>query len=242
MKRFFHIISLTFIIGLITFSIAPGQEKKSEQRIKVIVADGSDSKIVIDTVFNDDLIRDSIMVKNGKVIFIGNHGEKKVDFTSKDNTEHIFVTVTSDEKDTKNMIKELTIVNADTVTRKANEKTRKIFVYNDDERSNNKSGEHQKVIKWSEKDDDGSDGDVFIINDAKVNKKDIGESYTYTIKKDVSGSRESDSESTKYVITKDGMVITIEGGDYEKVKSLAKEIEGKMNAKNNIKGKKSDKK
>ncbi|HUX55412.1 MAG TPA: hypothetical protein VMV77_00440 [Bacteroidales bacterium] len=47
---------------------------------------------------------------------------------------------------------------------------------------------------------------------------------------------------TKYVISRDGMVITIEGDDYDKVKELAKEIEGKIDVNNEVKGKKSVKK
>jgi hypothetical protein len=44
-------------------------------------------------------------------------------------------------------------------------------------------------------------------------------------------SSDQDPEKTKYVIDRDGLMITVEGSDYNKVKELTKEIEKFLNKK-----------
>ena len=48
-----------------------------------------------------------------------------------------------------------------------------------------------------------------------------GKTYAYTIDSDI---KDSDSERTKYVISRDGIVITVEGSDYTRVKELSKKL------------------
>jgi len=57
-------------------------------------------------------------------------------------------------------------------------------------------------------------------------------SYTYTID---SGTKETDSEKTKYVIARDGIRITVEGSDYDKVKDVIKDIEKTLDSKSEVK-------
>ena len=57
-----------------------------------------------------------------------------------------------------------------------------------------------------------------------VNEK----TYSYTIE---SRYKDADSERTKYVIHRDGIVITVEGSDYDKVKELIKDIEKTLDQK-----------
>ena len=47
----------------------------------------------------------------------------------------------------------------------------------------------------------------------------------------ITDNKESDGERTKYIISKDGMVISVEGNDYAKVKELVKEIENILDVK-----------
>ena len=61
---------LFLVIGLIPFGILSGQDRKNEQKIKVIVADKSGTKVVIDTSYVNTDIPDSIIVNDGKVIYI----------------------------------------------------------------------------------------------------------------------------------------------------------------------------
>ncbi len=60
-----------------------------------------------------------------------------------------------------------------------------------------------------------------------VNEKE----YSYNIKSD---SREADSERAKYVISRDGIVITVEGSDYTRVKEIIKDIEKTLDTKSEV--------
>jgi ABC-type Na+ efflux pump permease subunit len=64
MKRLFKIVISAFIFGLLPLSILSGQEKKSEQKVKIIVYDGTGTKVVIDT-----LIKDGIEMKTWENCF-----------------------------------------------------------------------------------------------------------------------------------------------------------------------------
>jgi hypothetical protein len=70
MKRINPII-LVFIISFLPLSFSLGQEKKTEQKVKVVVADKSGTKVVIDTTFTGTGTLDSVILKGGKVIYIG---------------------------------------------------------------------------------------------------------------------------------------------------------------------------
>jgi hypothetical protein len=235
MKRILNVICLAFIIGLIPFSLASGQEKKSEQRIKVVVSDGSDTKIVIDTVFNDALKHDSIRLKDGKVIYIGNRSTD-ASFITKDGADHILVTVSEDDSNNKKVVREITIVSSDSATWMAKENPGNRFVYNDTGTTDDPSEDH-KVIRWTEKNNGSPEERVVIVKDGTVNEADGDKSFTYSIQSDVTDNMGSDYESTKYVIKKDGFVISIEGSDYEKVKELANAIEEKIDSGKDVPGK-----
>jgi len=226
MKRIFKIVSAALVIGICSFSIVLGQEKKSEQKIKVVIADGSDTKVLIDTVFTDDMIRDSIKLKDGTFMFIGKHGDHD-DFLSKDGSDHFFVTVSSDSKDNK---KEITIVKSDSLSWTAERKPGKIYIYSNSESAEGKAFNGDKMMTWSINDEDGPGRKVVIIKDGKTIDEEGEESYTYTIRSGNSVRVDSDAESTKYVIRKDGMVISVEGQDYAKVKKLADEIGAKIDS------------
>jgi len=177
MKRIFKIIFSSLFISLITFSAVAGQEKRNEQKIKIIIDDGSGKKVIIDTLLKDNQMTDSLRLKDGKVIFIGHHGDN-ADLNHSNGNHQVFVTVSTDGKETKKIVKEITVVRSDSA-------------------------------KW----------------------KEGGETISYTVSSD---DKESDSERTKYVINKDGMVITIEGDDYNKVKELVKEIDSKLDARKDV--------
>lgn len=67
MKTFISILFISFL----PLSLALGQEKKNEQKVKVIIADKSGTKVVIDTTFTGTGTIDSINLKGGNVIYIG---------------------------------------------------------------------------------------------------------------------------------------------------------------------------
>jgi hypothetical protein len=130
---------------MVPLILVSGQDKKSEQKIKVIVNDGSGTKVIIDTVYKDSQVPDSIKLNNGTVLYIKHHGEGR-DSEHRKDKEHFTAT------------------------------------YSSNSTSNSKE---------------------YFDNDSTV-------------------------EKTRFVIAKDGLVVTIEGKDEAKAKELAKEIEIKL--------------
>jgi hypothetical protein len=174
-----------------------GQDKKSEQKIKIIVDDGSGKTVLIDTLMKDGMVSDSIRLKDGKIIFIGHPGDKTV-LGSHDGSENVSVTVTSDGKDSRKKVKEITVISSGSGVSQDESGSGKIYVYSNSDKGDGSIAGHQKVTVWSGKDGKESETEV---------------------------------EKTKYVINRDGMIITIEGNDYVKVKELVKEIESKLGGK-----------
>lgn len=60
---------------MLSVALVSAQDKKTEQRIKVIVEDGSGKKVIIDTVYKDTPAPDSIKLKDGTVIFMKHEGD-----------------------------------------------------------------------------------------------------------------------------------------------------------------------
>jgi hypothetical protein len=100
MKRIRTILSV-LLISFLPLSLTFGQEKKNEQKVKVVIADKSGTKVVIDTTFNGTGEIDSVILKNGKVIYIHDINEKGkpekqykvITHVDKDgeNTEHQYI-------------------------------------------------------------------------------------------------------------------------------------------------------
>ncbi|MGA2408541.1 MAG: hypothetical protein ABSF81_17585 [Bacteroidales bacterium] len=169
MKRIFKIISSAYFILLIPFSIAVGQDTKSEQKIKILVDDGSGTKVVIDTVLKDSPKPDSIKLKDGAVIYF-KHSQDRADL---------------------------------------------------------KGGEKYRVITGLSK-EEGDEWKIIYINKDKSPEKEIEKTFDVYVSSD---DNESTDEKTRYVIAKDGMVVTVEGNDEAKAKELVKDIESKLGVK-----------
>jgi len=165
MKRFFTVLTLSILVCFIPISETMAQGKKSEQKIKIIVADGSGTKVIIDTLITDGNLKDSIKVKDGKMIFIGDAGDDTF-MKQGDRSGNVYVYTSSDNKGQKKDVKTITILSSDSA-------------------------------RWTDK-------------------------------------AESSDDLTRSIIAKDGIVVTVEGKDEEKVKLLAKEIQQKMGIKNQL--------
>ena len=72
MERIRTVLSI-LLISFLPLSLAFGQEKKNEKKVKVVIADKSGTKVVIDTAFTGIGTLDSVTFKGGKVIYIGRH-------------------------------------------------------------------------------------------------------------------------------------------------------------------------
>jgi len=199
MKRFLTILTLSLIVCLIPFSGLTAQDKKSEQKIKIIVDDGSGTKVIIDTLIKDTQTKDTVILKGGKMVFIGHSGDEKM-IRHSDGSEKVYVYVSSDDKDGSKDSRTVTVTSSDDAT-------------------------------WTVTDSDANDEKNekrIYITEAKTNDKKIEKTYKVSVSKDDS---ESTEYSTRSIIAKDGMVVTVEGNDEEKVKELVKEIQQKMGIK-----------
>ncbi len=102
MKRTTIILSAC-LAGLLPFSFTNGQEKKNEDKIKIIIADKDGTKTIIDTTFTGDNKPDSIMLKNGSIVYIGNRmpGDKhEWSAVSGSDGDNYYVYSGSDEENT----------------------------------------------------------------------------------------------------------------------------------------------
>ena len=109
MKRIRLILSILFI-SLLPLSLTFGQEKKNEQKVKVVIADKSGTEVIIDTTFTGDITVDSVIMKDGNVIYIGKHDHDNSDGPGKQykviahvekdgkNTQHQYIYI-NDDKD-----------------------------------------------------------------------------------------------------------------------------------------------
>jgi hypothetical protein len=185
MKSIVKILLGSLVFWLVPFSIIAGQQKSNEQKIKIVVDDGSGTRVVIDTIFKNGNTNDSIKLKNGKVIYLSHSGDE-MNFNTHEGMGSVFVAVSSADKETGNY----------------------------------------RVITRSSDGEDLKNGSVYI--NSGDGDTDMDRAFDVFVDK---GSKTSDEEKTKYVIKRDGMVISIEGGDYAKVRELVREIESSLDKK-----------
>jgi len=224
MKRIVKIVFISLFICSLPLALVNSQEKKNEKRIKIIIEDKSGTKTVLDTLFMDNPMPDSIKLKDGNVIYIGKHGGKTLSMShGKGRGEQMFVTVSSGDEGEKEIEKEITIIACDsTGIKKCCDKESKIIMKDGKHCISGKGG---NVMFWSS-DETGSKGKrIFYINEDEKGLKEGEKTFNIEVKTDDSGN---EVEKTKYVLAKDGMVISIEGNDEAKVKDLVKDIESKL--------------
>lgn len=226
MKKNFKSIYLPVIILMMSFSMAAGQDKKSEEKIKIIVEDGTGTKTVIDTVFKDSMTADSIRLKDGTVIFL-NHNGGDPEVKHQSGKEHVYVTVSSDGEDDRKVVKKYTIVSSDSAHTKMEGHTGDIMVYNNYS-SKEGSGTEKYQVTTTVTKEHGDKGEVFYITKSKGPVKESEDKFDVYVSGD---DHDSGVEKSKFIIAKDGMVVTIEGNDETKARELAKEVEAKLGIK-----------
>jgi hypothetical protein len=207
-------ISVFLIICIIPFSTITGQDKKSEQKIKIVITDNSGTKVMIDTLIKDGSLNDSLRLINGEVILIS-HPEHTAVIKHGDGNEHMTVSVTTDGKESNKDFKTITIVSSDTANRTETTKGNKVIVMSNDE-----GKQVEKIV---------------YINEGNSIDKDTDKTFDVYVSTD---DKDSSVEKTRYVIAKDGMVVSVEGNDEAKVNDLIKEIENKMGVKSEDSGNK----
>jgi len=184
MNRINKIITASLFAIILPVAFVTGQDKKSEQRIKIVVADDGGTKTVIDTLITGDAAKDSLVLKDGKTIYLTQSDNNGSDAYGGAKHYVVTTTVTGGDDTKKEVTKEIRIISSDSDMQP--------------DHSNCKS-------KQAHCED--------LVNGGK---------YSYTV---VSSDKDPGSDMAKYVISKDGLRITVEGSDYDKVKEVIKNIE-----------------
>jgi hypothetical protein len=218
------------LIGFVPFSMAFGQEKKSEQKIKVVTNDGSGNITILDTTITDGTMPGTIKLKNGKVIYLTEPDNRMTHITPGEGTERVFVSVSSDGDGVKKEEKKVIIMSGDSIewTAMSPDKGQHVYVYSNKEKTDGKPVSHIMISSAETGKTEWTGDNVVIVKDGKV-IKDSGEK-TFDIRVD-SDENDSNTDASKYVIAKDGMVITVEGNDEAKAKEIIKLIEDKLDIK-----------
>ncbi len=210
---------MLFFIIFLPFSLASGQGKKNEEKIKIVIADKSGTNVVIDTTFTCGNKLDSIKLKDGTIVYIGKHpgdeplkGSKKIYIKS------------PDAANSKKVIREVTVISSDsdklaTLDEKTGEN---VFVYSHSGDKSTGLDKSYKVITHVGKDGGKSDIKYIYVNDDKEAGQNSNEKFDILINED---EFDHDTDNTKHVIAKNGIVVTIEGSDEAKINELVKQIE-----------------
>ena len=162
MKRITKIIYSVIIILLIPFSMVIGQNKKSEQKIRIVVDDGSGTKVIVDTVYQNTPLPDSINLKDGTVVYLKHKGEK-LELKHHQGNRHICVDDSTESKCCSHMernCKKYRLITKNSGADSDSERT--IIVYND--KSPEKRIEKSVDISVSENGEESADGkSTYII-------------------------------------------------------------------------------
>jgi hypothetical protein len=227
MKSIVKIAFITLIICLIPTVTLKGQDKSTTKHIKVVVVDKSGNKTELDTLLKECPMADSIRLKNGDMIYIGKHGTMAESMTGAGGHNcEMSMTINSDNEGKEKIVKKYKIVAGDsTKTIKDGEDEDIIVLKKGKHIVEGKGGD---IMVWSSDKTGSKGGNVIYINEGKEDYKNGEKTFDLQVTTDDSGN---EVEKTKYVLAKDGMVISIEGNDEAKVKDLVKDIESKMGVK-----------
>ena len=116
------------------------------------------------------------------------------------------------------------------------EASENIYVFNSSSPDGGNGENHQNTMTWTEKDGKKTGKKVITINDGDATHT---EEHEIIMHMD-SEEGKQDFEKTKYIIKRDGMVITVQGDDYNKVKEIVEEIERNFESKKNAAAKDPD--
>jgi hypothetical protein len=233
MKRIFMIAGIALLIIILPYGMAKGQDKKSEQKIKIIINDGSGNKVVMDTIFKDRPAPDSLNLRDGSTVYIKHHGDD-ADSGNHKGKEHFYVTYSSGGKDNGKEIEEVTVISSDSTHFTVTGDSDNIMVHHKHRLNEGKDNIRYKVIIRDSK-DQGDKEEYVYINKGKDDEENIDNGNNIYISDD---DKDSAVEKTRFVIARDGIVVTIEGTDEIRAKELAKVIEEKLGVNREGTGKK----
>lgn len=149
MRKTIKLIIVSAVICLLPVSIISAQNKKNEQKIKIVISDSTGEKTVLDTLITSDNLNDSVSLKNGKVFIVERSGDE-THMKSGGNKNYEYVVVSNDRdsgKETKTITKsfDVTYNSKDTDENGKSEVKTKYFVEKDGTRVTVESNDEQKA-------------------------------------------------------------------------------------------------
>lgn len=218
MKRILKHIFLILLAVCIPLPLMYAQAKKSEEKIKIVVADKDGERTVLDTTILSASKTDTIVLKSGKVVYLTKPDEAVVHLKSSDGKGTVFVTTRSDDSDGKKNEEKVIIIGGDggnwTAASSAGE-ARHIYAYATTGDEGDATGK-QIVVKTGK-----GNNMVWEENDGK----------TFHITVDSDRKADATSDKSKFIIAKDGVVVTVESDDEVKAKEIIDLIESRLDAK-----------
>jgi len=218
MKSIPKILLLFFMTFILPFSIASGQDKKTEKKVKVIISDNDGTKTVIDTTFSGETMPGSITLKDGKIIYFDSPGSVTAHISSDEAKKNIYITTTVDDDGEKSNGERVIIMSGDNLewTSKPSTGTRQhIYITTDGKGEKGEKTEKHVIV--------ASAGGNAVWEDK--------EGKTFHVTVDSDKDSDIDNEMTKYVIARDGIVVTVESNDEARAKEVIKAIESKLDIK-----------
>jgi hypothetical protein len=218
-------ISKIFVLGVLALALpltsAICQEKKTEKKVKIIIDDGSGVRTIVDTTFINSPAPDSIVIKDGEVIYLNEPCKDKPEGMK---CKKMTVTVTADNKDGKDMVKTIIVNGGDAGLKGSGAAAgdSQFYVISDAEAIETQPGKNVYVI--TRKADNDSEG-IRTVAIMKDGKSLTGEEKLVEIEEN--GKNVKD-DMTKYIVARDGMVVTVESNDEAKAKDLIKLIESNL--------------
>lgn len=209
MKRL-KILLPVVLAGLLLFSFMNGQEKKTEKKIKVVVADKNGPEVVIDTTFSAGYDVDSVRLKDGSIIYLGRDSRDVMSGPSSQRKE-VYITAVSDKKDDGKK-RSITVICSDSLA---------LSETGDDE------GTRKVIITKSRRDGEKGSGSYIYVNEYENELRNLEEGDVHFPDDDFI---DKNADRTKYVIAKKGIVVTIEGDNEALAEELWQEIEKKLNS------------
>jgi hypothetical protein len=214
MRRKITPAMFSLMLLILPFTLVSAQEKKNEQKIKVVIDDGSGKKVLIDTVFNNRISADSIVTKDGTVIFMKHPGDRE------------FV-MHHQGKDGDGKFEKFTVISSDSAAFKTEADGRNVYFYSNSGQGegNGKTENRRYRVITSQSDNDGKDGETIYIKKGKASDMDGNRTFDVLVTDDY---KDSKVEKSRIIIARDGMVVTIEGNDEKKTQELADRIKDQM--------------
>jgi hypothetical protein len=215
MKRIVKVVLFAFPILLGTCLAVNAQAKEKEKHIKIVVSDKSGKVTELDTLITGEIKSDSIRLKNGETIYLARHGSTGKSGI-KGKPETMVVSFSSDNNAPHDITKKIIIVSDSAKVIDDGD----VIIVNDDKISNDNNG--RDIVTTSKGSHANGAGSVYITDDNSGKKEKTIEVRV------TSDDKEKSVVKTRYVIAKDGMVVTVEGNDEAKAKEIIDEVKAKL--------------